>query len=261
MRPRREHAPELLDALHHDRAELEQSLDHVAEVNRRLGGSRAVLLALAQLDRARRDRTRAQPPTAPPCWTILDIGTGSADIPLAIDDWARRRSIPVHITATDRHPQMREIAAERTRGRDRISVAAADALELHYEDDAFDIVLLSLTLHHFERGDQVRVLREAARVARTAIVVNELERSLPSYLGARFLAATRWRANRLTRHDGPLSVLQAFTARELRAIAGAAGLRVASVRRRLLFRIVLVGAKERHRDPRQGGLPLASSGS
>jgi len=245
MRRRHAHAPELLDALHHDRAELEQSLDHVAEINRRLGGSRAVLLALAQLDRTRRDRTPAQTRTTPSCWTILDIGTGSADIPLAIDDWARRRSIPVHITATDRHPQMREIAAERTRGRDRISVAAADALELHYEDDAFDIVLLSLTLHHFERGDQVRVLREAARVARTAVVVNELHRSLPSYLGARLLAATRWRANRLTRHDGPLSVLQAFTPRELRAIARAAGLRVASVRRRLLFRLVLVGAKER----------------
>ena len=245
IRPRRERAPELLDALYHDRAELEQSLDHVAEVNRRLGGTRAVLLALAQLDTARRARTSAHPPTAPSCWTILDLGTGSADIPLAIDDWARSRSIPVYITATDRHPQMREIAAERTRGRERISVAAADALALHYEDDAFDVVLLSLTLHHFERGDQVRVLREAARVARTAVVVNELHRSLPSYLGARFLAATRWRANRLTRHDGPLSVLQAFTPRELRAVAGAAGLRVASVRRRLLFRLVLVGTKER----------------
>ena len=245
MQRRREHAPELLDALHHDRAELEQSLDQVAEVNRRLGGSRAVLRALDQLGIARRGPVPGHTPATPDCWTILDIGTGSADIPLAIDDWARRRSICIHITATDRHPQMCEIAGERTRRHDRISVAAADALDLHYEDDAFDIVLLSLTLHHFEHADQIRALREAARVGRTAVIVNELERSLPSYLGARFLAVTRWRSNRLTRHDGPLSVLQAFTPRELRAVAAAAGLRVASVRRRWLFRLVLVGAKER----------------
>jgi SAM-dependent methyltransferase len=241
MRRRHEHAPELLDAPHHDREELEQSLDQVAEVNRLLGGSRAILRTLEDLGIAGgRERLPHPASAAPHCWTILDIGTGSADIPLAIDDWARRGSIHVHITATDRHPQMRTIAAERTQGRERISVAAADALDIDYEDDAFDLVLLSLTLHHFTHAEQIRALREAARVARTAVIVNELERCLPNYLGARFLALTRWRSNRLTRHDGPLSVLQAFTLRELRDIADAASLRTTSARRRFFFRLVLV---------------------
>jgi SAM-dependent methyltransferase len=244
MRRRAGHAPELLDMPHHERTELEQSLDQVAEVNRLLGGTRAILRTLDELVTGRHADHASH---APQSTNILDIGTGSGDIPIAIDAWARRRNLDVDITATDRHPQMREIAAERTRRYDRITVADADALALHHDDESFDIVLLSLTLHHFEHDDQVRALREAARVARTAVIVNELERCMPNYLGARFLALTRWRSNRLTRHDGPLSVLQAFSADELRAVAAAADLRTITLRRRFFFRLVMVGVQaDRH---------------
>ena len=102
------------------------------------------------------------------------------------------------------------------------------------------IALLSLTLHHFDGTDQVQVLREAARVAGRAVIVNELERCRTNLYGARLLAATRWRGNRLTRHDGPLSVLRAFTRTELAALAAAAGLRVARLERRFFYRLVLV---------------------
>jgi 2-polyprenyl-3-methyl-5-hydroxy-6-metoxy-1,4-benzoquinol methylase len=229
MRPRLEYAPELLDEPHHERAELEQSLDQVAEVNRLLGGTRAILRTLEEI--------------VPPGddLHILDIGTGSADIPIAIDRWARSRSRTVRITATDLHPQMLEIAAARTRAIAAIHTEPANALDLHYPPASFDIVLLSLTLHHFERADQVSALRAAARIARRAVVVNELERCLPNYIGARLLALTRWRGNRLTRHDGPLSVLRAFTLRELREVGQEAGIRVGSVKRFFFYRLVMVG--------------------
>ena len=228
-RSRLEHTPELLDAPHHDRAELEQSLDQVAEVNRFLGGTRAILRTLEEI--------------APPAGDlhILDVGTGSADIPIAIDRWARSRPMTVHITATDLHPQMLEIAADRTRSLPFIHTEPANALDLRYPPACFDIVLLSLTLHHFEREDQIRALRAAARTARRAVLVNELERCLPNYLGARLLALTRWRSNRLTRHDGPLSVLRAFTSTELREIAQEAGITVSTVKRHFFYRLVLVG--------------------
>ena len=228
MRRRLEHATELLDAPHHDRAELEQSLDQVAEVNRLLGGTRAMLRTLDRLTPAARSID------------ILDVGTGSADIPLAIDQWALRRSLAVRIIATDIHPQMRDIAADRTRAIDSIRIEAANALDLPYDTDSFDFVLLSLTLHHFEPDDQVRALREAARCARRAVIVNELERCLPNIAGARLLARTRWRGNRLTRHDGPLSVMRAFTKLELMDMAGAAGLPVAWVKRHFFYRLVMV---------------------
>lgn len=227
MRTRLQHAVERLDAPHHDRAELEESLDQVAEVNRMLGGTRAVL------------RTMEPLLENGGVLRVLDVGTGSADIPIALSDHARRRGRSVAITAIDVHPQMRSIALDRVGQRPDIRIAAGDALHLPYADRSFDVVLLSLTLHHFEDTDQVQALREAARVAGRAVIVNELERCRANYLGARFLAATRWRRNRLTRHDGPLSVLRAFTPHELLELATAAGLTNAHVRRRFFHRLVL----------------------
>jgi len=228
MRRRLAHATELLDDAVHDTRELEQSLDQVAEVNALLGGRRAAWRAIQPLL------------SDSGATTILDIGTGSADIPIHLAGCAARTGHRLRITATDVHPQMREIATARTAGIAAISVEAADALALPYGDDSFDLVLLSMTLHHFEEAAQQRALREAARVARVAVVVNELERCRANWYGARLMAATRWRGNRLTRHDGPLSVLRAFTRQELARAAADAGLEVLSLQRRFFFRLVMV---------------------
>lgn len=206
------HATELLDAPEHDRAILEASLDHVAQVNRWLGGRRALLRHVTPLI-AERGTTR-----------ILDMGTGSADLPRDIVDWARDHQRSIEITASDLHAQMRAIAALRSEAYPEITVQHADALALPFDDKSFDVALLSLTLHHFDPEDLVRVLKEAGRVCRRAVIVNELRRSWPNYLGARLLSETLWRSNPLTRHDGPLSVLRAFTAKELLTLARAAAL-------------------------------------
>ena len=249
MRDRLANSIELLDAPVHDHAELEQSLGHVAEVNYWLGGYRAVLRALGPL---------VQRGVAT---SILDIGTGSADIPLVIDRWAQRCSLDVTIHATDVHPQMSAIAAQRVATTNRIVIETADALALPFRDRAFDVVLLSLTLHHFERDAQLRALREAARVARRAIIVNELERNWPNLLGARFLALTRWRSNRLTRHDGPLSVLRAFRPLELTTLASAAGLPVASLQRGFFYRLTMVIDVQATIELEQPSAPLQLAGT
>src|SRR5262249_33437237 len=115
----------------------------------------------------------------------------------------------------------------------------ADALRLPFADRTFDAAYTVLTLHHFEDPSAVALLREMARVVRRLVVVNDLERSRAAWLGARALAATVWRRNRITRNDGPLSVRRAFAPPALRGLARQAGLRRPRVARRVAFRLVL----------------------
>ena len=226
---------ELMDEPTADRAELARSLADIRAVNRWLGGTRVVLHHLAELV-ARHPR---------PSWRVLDIASGSGDIPLAVARWARKRGVAMEIVASDNHAGTLAAAIEHTAADPRVRTAQADALDLPWPDGSFDVALCSTALHHFDdERDCLRVLREMDRVTRVGFIVNDLSRSRPALLGARLLAATVWRTHPVTRHDGPLSVRRSFTAEELRVLAKRAGLCRARVRSHVPFRLALVVEKE-----------------
>ena len=219
---------ERLDApVSHDEALLEQSLGHVQAVNRWLGGWRSVLLHLPGL----------LPADGPA--RVLDVGTGSGEAAIVVARWARRHGREVSVTATDANPAILHIARRRTAAWPEIRLERADALQLPYPDGAFHVAMLTLTLHHFEGDAVLRVLRELARVARGGIIVSDLDRSWPNYIGSKLLSWSVWAGNALTRHDGPLSVLRSYTRPELEALATAAGLTGARVHRHIFERLVL----------------------
>ena len=225
---------ELMDEAAADAGELARALADLRGVNRWLGGTRVVLRHLSALV-ARNPRAS---------YRILDVGTGSGDIPIHVARWARTKGIGVEIVATDNHPATLEMARRHTAGIAEIRAEAADALHLPYGDGSFDVALCSTALHHFDaEADVVRVLGEMDRVSRIGIVVNDLARSRTALLGARLLAATVWRTHALTRHDGPLSVRRAFTPAELRALADRAALPNARVHAHVPFRVALVSEK------------------
>lgn len=239
------------------------ALDHVAAVNRWLGGTRALLRHLpGALARARAMRGTGSvgssgPGAGPGAGPsprparVLDVGTGSGDLPLEVAEWARREGQSLEITALDLHQETLTAAADHTAAEPAIRLVRGDALLLPFGTGSFDVALLSMTLHHMDGPALERALRELGRVASGGhVLVGELERSIPGYLGARLLAATVWRGNPVTRHDGPLSVLRAFTPRELLDLARAAGLVRPRVHRHPLFRLVLLAggppAEEHH---------------
>ena len=199
MKERLTGVAEHLDESGHDEAELRRSLKQVADVNRFLGGTRTAIRAVESL----------LPGPGP--GTILDVGCGSGDIDAALATHMAERGRDVRITAFDLHPQIIALAEERLRGTPGATLVRGNALALPFRDGAYDVAMMSLTLHHFEDDAPVQVLRELGRVAR-AVVINDLERNWQNYAGATLLAHTLWARNRLTRHDGPLSVKRAFTA-------------------------------------------------
>jgi SAM-dependent methyltransferase len=226
---------ERMDEPDQDPAELGRSLADLRHVNRWLGGYRVVLHHLEKLV-ARHPR---------PSYRVLDVATGSADIPLKVAAWARAKGIRMQIVATDNHATTLDYARRHAAGDADVRVEPADALHLPYADNAFDFTVCSTALHHFDaRADLLRVLGELDRVARIGGIINDLRRSRPAYAGARLLAATFWRRHSVTAHDGPLSVRRAFTPAELAELANATALPGARVYRHEPFRVALVWERE-----------------
>jgi hypothetical protein len=96
-------------------------------------------------------------------------------------------------------------------------------MELSLAAGSVDYVISSMFMHHFCPAGLVRLLKDADRLARAGIIMSDLVRGrLP--LMAFQLIAPVFARNRLTRHDGALSVRRAYTPHELEDAARAAGL-------------------------------------
>jgi len=205
---------ELLDGPLDDPGHLAANLRDLRRLNRLTGGGSLSVRAVRAL--------RAAEPGAS---TLLDVGCGACDIPVLLLADARQRGEALEVTATDSRPEVLAAAQAVRLGLDRVAglkIAVADGLGLPYPDGSFDIAHTSLVVHHLAPGDAVVLLREMLRVARSGIVVNDLDRSWPTWLGAWLLAHTVARS-RYTRHDGPLSVRRAYTRDEMTDLIREAG--------------------------------------
>ena len=230
--PERKSLPELLDLPHDSfaRDELEGALNDLTLVNHYLGNGRAVLKHLAAMNAE----------TADEGFTVLDVATGTADIPVTIAKWARQAGIRVGITAVDLDPLIINIARKRSEAHPEITLAVADGFDLPFAEKSFDYVLCSKTVHHFTDEKALRMIKEFSRVARRGYVIVDLRRSWIAYILI-FLLTRLFSRNRLTRSDGPLSVLKSFTPGELAALASRSGTSVFRMSKEPFWLLVLEG--------------------
>jgi ubiquinone/menaquinone biosynthesis C-methylase UbiE len=156
---------------------------------------------------------------------VLDVGTGAADIPFLMAQRARRAGRSIEIVATDVRPEIVAIAAANVARADveEVRVRLADPRLADEPDASYDVVHSSLVLHHHDEAQAQALLREMARVARSAVIVNDLDRGWLWWIGA-WLLGHLATTNSYTRHDAPLSVKRAYRPDEMSAIARSVGL-------------------------------------
>lgn len=216
-----------------DRVELAENFRDIRRVNRLLGGSAIILRHLPEL------LDGISPGRAV---RVLDLATGSADIPLAVAGWASRRGLTLEIIASDYSDEILDIARAHIAHNPAITLRRDDARAVDLPDGSVDIVLCSLSLHHFDPEDAVRVLREMRRLGSVGFILNDLRRSRLGFAAA-WVAAHATTRNRLTRNDAPLSVRRAYTPDELRALLRQAGVAHARVTKRPWFRMAAVARR------------------
>ena len=158
---------------------------------------------------------------------------------MALGRWSRRRGVRLTVVALDNHDSVVRYAHDTLTTETDITVVRGDGLCLPVAPQSVDVVVCSTMLHHLEWEQGVRLLRSMAVAARMGFIVNDLRRSRVHYWGARLLLPLFFR-NRLTRHDGPLSVLRAYSVSELRMMARQAGVANARVTSALGYRMQLI---------------------
>ena len=152
---------------------------------------------------------------------IIDLATGSGDIPRLIANHARNVGARVHIDALDQQPATLEIAKKLSGGYPEISFFEGNILEWK-ATELYDIVLCTLALHHFSEENAVRVLRRCRELSCKFVVVSDLRRGWLGTIGVYLLTGTIFREP-MTQYDARLSVARAFSIPEMSELAKRAG--------------------------------------
>lgn len=173
---------------------------------------------------------------------VLDIATGSGDLPIRLAQRAQAAGLPIQFSGCDISPTAIELATQAA-AESKVPVdfflldAVHDSLPLD-----FDIITVSLFLHHLTDQQIVQLLTKVARATRRLIVVNDLVRSRWNYLTVS-LATRLLSRSPIVHFDGPTSVLAALTHTELMELANTAGLSGAVLQSQFPARCLLTWRK------------------
>ncbi len=189
---------ELLDNDLGTRAEVAQSLADLRRINNWFGGTRTTIALLRRVAHEYGSRELS----------VLEVGAGAGDVPLAAQRALAREGVDLHVTLLDRN--LSHLPACGT------ASIVAEALHLPFRNNAFDVVLSSLFAHHLEPAMLQLFAGEALRVCRRAVLINDLIRSR-MHLALVYLGLPLFRS-RITWHDAPASVRQAYTVDEMREL-------------------------------------------
>lgn len=222
--------PELMDDPTLDRAEHLQALNGLQRINAWTGNASLVWKSILPLALENAGRPLR----------ILDVATGAADIPIALQRMSQKLGISLEIEGCDVSEQAIAFAAEKCSSADvavrlfRHDVLSDETL------DKYDVVMCSQFLHHLT-AEQVRVvLRAMGRAATKRVLVVDLERSRANWLQVWFATRVLSRS-KVVHFDGPQSVRAAFTVKEFRAVAQEIGFASVNIRRKWPCRFVFIG--------------------
>ncbi|MDP9004212.1 MAG: methyltransferase domain-containing protein [Verrucomicrobiota bacterium] len=203
--------PELMDRPQPVTPELVSDLRNLRQLNRHFG-SYALMMRFLRRWIQRGSELR-----------VLDLATGSGDLPRLVVDHARKVGAQATVEAIDQQSSTLEIARELSGDYPEIEFIQGDIRSFGDEGE-YDLVLCSLALHHFEDRAAVEVLEHCRKLSREFVLVSDLRRGWLASVGVHLLTTFIYREV-MTRTDARLSAARAFSFGEFRSLAERAGWR------------------------------------
>jgi len=200
---------EMMDRPQSISTELERDLENIRELNRWFGSYALIAMFLSRWIKSGA-RLR-----------VVDLATGSGDIPRLIAEYGRKVGAELRIDALDRQSATLEIAKKLSSNYPEINFREANILEWE-SDEPYDLVLCTLALHHFSEEDAVRLLERSRKLSRRFVLISDLRRGFFLTAGVFLLTEIMFREP-MTKYDARLSAARAFSFSEMNLLAQRAG--------------------------------------
>ncbi|WP_432708932.1 methyltransferase domain-containing protein [Pedobacter sp.] len=204
----RSQEPEIMDDFNLEGETLKDALDKIADINRLLGGNSVTLDGVKKLLKDRPETTGLI--------RILDVGCGNGDMLRTIADYARNNNISCELSGMDANAFTISHAQQLSTNYPEINYRCADIFKDLNGNQQYDVILCTLTLHHFKDEDILTLLQGFSKHSRVGFVINDLHRSAIAYYLFKALCFM-FRLNYMSREDGLISILRGFKKKDLQA--------------------------------------------
>lgn len=201
----RTEASEIMDDFTLEGEELRDALDKIASINQFLGGNKLTLQGTANL---------LQHVSKEKEITIVDVGCGNGDMLRRLADFGLKNNWKFKLIGIDANSFTIDYARKLSLEYSNISYKVEDIFSEAFQQLTYDIVLCTLTLHHFNTKEIECLVSLFEKNARIGIVINDLERSSVAYRAFQVLCFV-FGLNRMSREDGLISILRGFKKQEL----------------------------------------------
>lgn len=200
---------EIMDDFDLKGKQLERTLRDLEHINAWLGGNQITIQGLAKL-------LKNQPKNKE--ISIADIGCGNGAMLREIAVWARKHQYQLKLIGIDANTYGIEIAEKLAVDFPEIQFLALNIFSEDFKQMKFDVILCTLTLHHFKNPEIINILQLFTQQARLGVIVNDLQRSKIAYRLFQAFCGI-FINNEIARKDGLISILRGFKKEELIAFS------------------------------------------
>lgn len=201
----RSSVPEIMDDFSMEGEILRDALDKIAKINQLLGGNQLTLRGVQNLIATIPNETEI---------TIVDVGCGNGDMLRTLSKYGLKHQLNFKLTGIDANAFTINHARELSINYPNISYHCEDVFGNDFAALKYDIVLCTLTLHHFKEDEIIHLMTVFKTNSRIGIVINDLHRSAISYRLFQALCFV-FKLNSMSRDDGLVSILRGFKKNEL----------------------------------------------
>jgi len=227
-------SPEIMDDFNMEGDVLREALDKIASINRLLGGNNITLQGIEEL-------LKSIPKSK--VITIVDIGCGNGDMLRVLDEFGKKKGYTFNLIGIDANDFTIKHAANLSKNYSNISYRCEDVFDERFNQLKYDIVLCTLTLHHFKDIEIDTLLDIFYTNASIGIVINDLQRSSISYRLFQALCFV-FCLNSMSREDGLTSILRGFKRGDLELLSKSLGFKNYSINWKWAFRYQWIIWKE-----------------